>query len=152
MIQVPYVDRILFFSIIITITSALPQIISLGASGSQEMLVECIWEMKERRGSEWPLGSLLEHLSGWFWHLLRWELYRRIGSREGRCQVLCFGHVKGEMSPDIQGGIADSGWMDGSGAKKDATWLAYWGLEVERLGGPLEALGFNVSLAFIPQY
>ena len=42
MIQVPYVDRILFFSIIITITSALPQIISLGASGSQEMLMKCI--------------------------------------------------------------------------------------------------------------
>lgn len=65
---------------------------------------------------------------------------RRIGLREGRSQVFCFGHVKGKMSPDIQGGIADRGWLGGSGAKKDATWLAYWGLEVERLGGPLEAL------------
>ena len=51
----------------------------------------------------------------------------RLGSgfREGRSHVFCFGDVKGKMSTDIQEGMSDSGWMGESGAKKDATVLAY---------------------------
>lgn len=29
-----------------------------------------------------------------------------------------FGHVKGKMSTDIQGGMSDSGWMGESGLRK----------------------------------
>ena len=81
MIQVPYVDCIPFFLLLLLLPplflrSSGIRSQSLGASGSQEMLMECLWEMKESRGLEWPLGSLLEHLSGWFWHLLRRELYK----------------------------------------------------------------------------
>lgn len=42
-------------------------------------------------------------------------LYGRVGLRRAEVKYSVLDTVKGKMSPDIQGGIADRGWLGGSG-------------------------------------